>query len=309
MSEGEMLIIKVPGSSANLGPGFDSIGLALNVYLTLEIERAEGWQINPLSDNLLIFPTDETNYILQIAMETAKKYGQQLPGCKIRVKSDIPLARGLGSSAAAIVAGIELADSLCNLYLSKQEKLELASRIEGHPDNAGASLLGGLVVGCQMEDDVSAEVFHQLAVDVIAVIPKQELLTKESRSVLPDSLSFSEAVQAGAVGNLLIAALLSKNYALAGKMMKADLYHHPYRKKLVPQMAIIEENAISLGAFGVALSGAGPTVLCLAEEGKGSDVADGLVNLLPGMDCRCLKIDQAGSRVYFETRNGIGTYA
>ncbi|MEH7392744.1 homoserine kinase [Bacillus sp. JJ1503] len=305
MSEGEMLIIKVPGSSANLGPGFDSIGLALNVYLTLEVEGADHWGIVPISEHLNVFPKDETNYIIQIAMKTAEKYNQKLPGCKISVKSDIPLARGLGSSAAAIVAGIELADTLCKLHLSDQEKLELASRIEGHPDNVGASLLGGLVVGCQRGEEVSAEVFSHLALDVIAVVPKEELLTKESRGVLPSSLSYSEAVQAGAIGNVLIAALFSSNFELAGKMMKADLYHHPYRKELVPHMAIIEEKAIDLGAFGVALSGAGPTVLCLAEEGEGKAVAEGLSKLFPEMDCRSLKIDQVGSQVYTESRNSL----
>ncbi|MBY0124261.1 homoserine kinase [Bacillus sp. S/N-304-OC-R1] len=305
MSEGEMLIIKVPGSSANLGPGFDSIGLALNVYLTLEVEKSDSWEIIPLSDHLSIFPKDETNYIYQIAMKTAEEYNQSLPGCKIHVKSDIPLARGLGSSAAAIVAGIELADSLCCLGLSKQEKLEIASKIEGHPDNVGASLLGGLVVGCQQNDEVSAEVFNHLSLDVIAVVPKEELLTKESRGVLPSTLSYSEAVQAGAVGNVLIAALLSNNFELAGKMMKSDLYHHPYRKGLVPHMAVIEDSAKSIGAFGVALSGAGPTVLCLAEEGKGAAVAEGLSQLLPQMDCRCLKIDQIGSQVICNSRNGL----
>lgn len=305
MSEGEMLIIKVPGSSANLGPGFDSIGLALNVYLTLEVEKSDSWEIYPLSEHLSIFPKDETNYIFQVAIKTAEKYNLTLPGCKIHVKSDIPLARGLGSSAAAIVAGIELADSLCQLGLSKQEKLELASRIEGHPDNVGASLLGGLVIGCQQQDEVSAEVFNHLSLDVIAVVPKEELLTKESRGVLPDSLTYSEAVQAGAVGNVLIAALLSNNLKLAGKMMKSDLFHHPYRKKLVPHMEIIEREAKNLGAFGVALSGAGPTVLCLAEEGKGAAVAEGLSKLLPQMECRSLKIDQIGSQVVMNSRNGL----
>ncbi|MBU8880770.1 homoserine kinase [Bacillus sp. FJAT-29790] len=305
MSEGEMLIIKVPGSSANLGPGFDSIGLALNVYLTLEVVRAENWEIVPLSKHLAIYPKDETNFIFQIAIKTAKKYNQKLPGCRIQVTSDIPLARGLGSSAAAIVAGIELADALCGLELTKQEKLELASRIEGHPDNVGASLLGGLVIGCQSETEVSAEAFHHLAMDVVAVVPKEELLTKESRGVLPDNFSYKEAVQAGAVANVLIASLLNSNFTLAGKMMKADLYHHPYRKKMVPHLAVIEEKAPNLGAFGVALSGAGPTVLCLAEAGKAPGIAAGLRNILPEMEYLCLEIDQIGSRVYSSQTNGM----
>ncbi|MDM5228628.1 homoserine kinase [Cytobacillus sp. NJ13] len=297
MSEGEMVVIKVPGSTANLGPGFDSIGLALNLYLTLEAERADTFEMVPLSEPLSIYPSDETNFIFQVAMDTAKKYGRELPGCKARISSDIPLTRGLGSSAAAIVAGIELADALCDLRLSQYEKLELSSRMEGHPDNAGASLLGGLVIGCMSEEEVSVQSIKNIKFDVIAVVPKEELLTKESRGVLPEEWSFKEAVQAGAVGNVMVAALLSGNYSLAGKMMSEDLFHHPYRKKMVPHLEVIEKAAPGLGVFGVALSGAGPAVLCLAEPECAPAVAEGLQRVLPEMEILCLKIDQEGSTV------------
>ncbi|MFE8696686.1 homoserine kinase [Cytobacillus sp. FJAT-53684] len=297
MSEEEMLIIKVPGSTANLGPGFDSVGLALAIYLTLEVEKGDRYEVIPLSENLNAFPKDETNFVFQIALDTAAKYNKKLPTCRVRMNSDIPLARGLGSSAAAIVAGIELADSLCGLHLTKQEKLERASMIEGHPDNVGASLFGGLVVGCQLEE-VSVVTFHQLELDIVAVVPKEELLTKESRGLLPKTLLYQEAVQAGAIGNVLIAAILKQNFKLAGKMMKADRYHHPYRKEIVPHLAQIEEMAPDLGAFGVALSGAGPTVLCLVEKGKGTFLAEELSKALPEMKYLRLKIDQTGSKVY-----------
>ncbi|MBP2240448.1 homoserine kinase [Cytobacillus eiseniae] len=305
MNDGEMLIIKVPGSSANLGPGFDSIGLAVNLYLTVEAEKAEKWEVVPLSSELEMFPKDERNFLIQIALHTARNYQRELPPCRIRVKTDIPLARGLGSSAAAIIAGIELADSFCQLHLTREEKLELATKFEGHPDNVGASLFGGLVIGCQLDGEVRMEAFHDLTFDLVAVVPNEELLTKDSRGVLPDSLVYSEAVQAGAVGNVLIAALLKGNYELAGKMMKADRYHHPYRKAMVPHLTDIEELAPKLGAFGVALSGAGPTVLCLAEKGMGRMVAEGLARQLPNMACKCLTIDQNGSVVYSVSESGI----
>ncbi|GLB59692.1 homoserine kinase [Cytobacillus sp. NCCP-133] len=297
MIEGEMFVIKVPGSTANLGPGFDSIGLALNLYLTLEAEKADHFEMIPLSAPLNVYPADKSNFIFQVAMETAKKYGRELPGCKARISSDIPLTRGLGSSAAAIVAGIELADALCNLQLSQQDKLEISSRMEGHPDNAGASLLGGLVIGCQSEEEVNVQNIKKLDFDIVAVVPKEELLTKESRGVLPEEWSFKEAVQAGAVGNVMVAALLTGNFALAGKMMNADLYHHPYRKKMVPHLETVVKLGPSLGAFGVALSGAGPAVLCLAESGMGQPIAFRLQKALPDMDILCLQIDQEGSSV------------
>jgi homoserine kinase len=301
MSEGDMLIIKVPASTANLGPGFDSIGMALDLYLTLEVEKADNWKVIPLTKEMEIFPTDESNFIIQVAMKTAQKYNKPVHPAIVKVHSEIPLARGLGSSAAAIVAGIELADSLGDLNLSKQEKLEIASVMEGHPDNAGASLLGGLVIGCQTDESVDAVVFHEVDFDIVAVVPNEELLTKKSRGVLPTELSFKQAVTAGAVGNVLVASLLNGNYTLAGKMMKDDRYHQPYRRELVPHMAIIEEHAPEYGAFGVALSGAGPTILCLSEPGTANNVINGLQKHLPNMTYFSLKVDQTGSKVYSMT--------
>lgn len=298
-----MFIIEVPASSANLGPGFDSIGIALNLYLRLEVRPAEQWEVIPLSESLHGLPSNEDNFIVQIALQTAKKYGRELPACKISVSSDIPLARGLGSSASAIVAGIELADAVCRLNLSKWEKFELASREEGHPDNAGASVFGGLVIGAQTEDRISAAVFHDLKLDIVAAVPKNELLTKKSRSVLPEELLYKDAVQAGAVGNVLVAALLSGNFELAGEMMRADRFHHPYRKELVPELEILEREAPKHGAFGVALSGAGPTVLCFAKAGQAQEIIKHLKGKLSELDFHQLSIDQTGSSVYIKNVN------
>lgn len=297
MSGGDMLIIQVPGSTANLGPGFDSIGLALNLYLRLEVEKADRWEVIMGTKELDIFPKDATNYVVQIALQTAALLKKELPPCKVRMTSEIPLARGLGSSAAAIVAGIELANAMGELNLTDSEKFKIAADIEGHPDNVGASLYGGLVIGCQYDDEVEAIIYHDPHFELVAVVPKQELLTKESRHVLPAQLAFSEAVQAGAIANVMVAALLQEDYKLVGKMMKKDLYHQPYRRKLVPHMQVIEEAAEKNGAFGVALSGAGPTVICLCEEGKGSGVLDKLERDHPEMEYHHLQIDRHGSTV------------
>ena len=298
MSTGDMFTIKVPASTANLGPGFDSVGMALNLYLTLEVEKADQWEVIPLTEEMAVFPKDESNFIIKIAAKTAAKYQKNLPPAVVKVKSEIPLARGLGSSASAIVAGIELADSLCHLNLSRQEKFEIAASIEGHPDNAGASVFGGLLIACQTDESIDAIVEHDAKFEIVAVVPREELLTSTARGVLPKELPFGQAVTAGAVGNLLVASLLTGNYQLAGKMMKRDLYHQPYRRELVPHMAIIEEQAPLFGAFGVALSGAGPTILCLVEPGKTQDVIAGLQKSLPNMDYLSLKVDQSGSKVF-----------
>lgn len=294
MSDDMMFSIRVPASTANLGPGFDSIGLALSLYLTVHVYRSNEWIVEPLSKEMEAFPKDDTHYIIQIAKKVAAKYGQTLPTCRLGVHSEIPLARGLGSSASAIVAGIQLADTLCKLNLSADEKVHLASAEEGHPDNAGASVTGGLVVGEYSEECTHLLSFPLKDVEVVAVIPNYELLTSDSRSVLPSIFSYKESVQASAIANMFLAALLSKNYILAGKMMKQDHFHQPYRRKLVPLLDEVEEMAEAAGAFGVALSGAGPTVVCFAE---GKNV-DSLVKKLSArfVDCtiKALSIDGDG---------------
>jgi homoserine kinase len=296
VARGKVLTVKVPASSANLGPGFDSLGVALNLYMEVQAERSDKWKVTPLSDSLKGFPGDDKNFICQIAMKTAKMYKQEMPSLHISVKSEIPLARGLGSSAAAIVAGIELANEFCGLQMNRSEKLAVATRFEGHPDNAGASLFGGVVVGSQIGDEVDLTVLEQIQFDPVLVVPKQELLTETSRDVLPAVFDFQRSVQASAVANQLLAALMTNNWPLAGKMMKADLFHQPYRKTLVPFFENVEDMAIHSGAFGVALSGAGPSIMCLAEPGKGDAVAEKLRQQLEGWKIFNLQIDKKGCR-------------
>jgi homoserine kinase len=297
LNPNERFLIKVPASSANLGPGFDSVGIAVNLFLTLEIELNNKWLIRSLNEELSHFPTDENHFICKVAKKTAEKYQKTLPACKIIMESEIPLARGLGSSAAAIIAGIELADLVGELGLTKQQKLEHATEMEGHPDNVGASLFGGLVVGCYQSNQVDLISFSALSFEMVAMIPHETLLTKVSRQVLPDTFAYKEAVQASATSNLLIAALLNENWALAGKMMKLDLFHQPYRRSLIPFYQEIEEAAKSHGAFGAALSGAGPTVLCFTEKGNGENLARFLQKEFKEMTAKMVRIENNGSSV------------
>ncbi|MEH7492482.1 homoserine kinase [Neobacillus niacini] len=291
-------VIKVPASSANLGPGFDSIGVALTLYLTLEVEKSEKWECYSTSEELKDLPSDEQHFICQIALQTAAKYGKELHPCKIKLESDIPLARGLGSSASAIIAGIELADHIGELGLTKQDKLLLSTEIEGHPDNVGASLYGGLVIGSYQQGEVDIIPITAISFEMVAVIPKESLLTKDSRGVLPTEFSYSNAIQASSTSNVLVAALLSQNWELAGKMMENDLFHQPYRKPLIPFYGDVEKFAKSEGAFGVALSGAGPTVLCFCEKGKGRSLEQSIQSTFPEMAAKLLSIDYTGSSIF-----------
>lgn len=249
--------ITVPATSANLGPGFDSIGLAVTAYLTIDVlEESDQWFIEHDLDEV---PTDDSNLLLTTALSLAP----QLTPHRLKMVSDIPLARGLGSSSSVIVAGIELANQLAHLQLSDDEKLAIATKIEGHPDNVAPAIFGDLVVACYDNEDVDKVVLPFPDCALVAYVPSYELKTSDSREVLPDSLSFKEAVQASAVANMAVASLLTGDLAKAGRVMGKDHFHEPYRQQLVPECRPIREIGKACGAYTTYLSGAGPTVMTL----------------------------------------------
>lgn len=256
--------IKVPGSTANLGPGFDSIGLGLSLYLTIEATPQAEWEFIHQGEHVPAETTPDNHLIYQIARQVAQRYDVHLPGCRVVMTSELPLARGVGSSAAAIVAGIELANLLCDLNLSVQDKLNISSQIEGHPDNATASVLGGLTISSMSEDGIVDTIhMQQLQASFVLFIPNIELKTAEARGALPDQLERSYAVKASAKANMLAAALIAEDYKRIGSYMEEDLFHEPYRAHLIPRYADIRQAAKLAGAYGTALSGAGPTLISL----------------------------------------------
>lgn len=256
--------IKIPSSTSNLGAGFDSIGLALDLYLELAVSRSEEWRFIASSPNLQGVPEGKENLIYQIAEETAKKFGYyELPECVVEMKSNIPLARGLGSSATAVIAGIELADLLLELELTKERKVEIAAEIEGHPDNVAPSILGGCVVG-HYDGELD---WIQLPVDgvkFVAIIPQFELKTSEARGVLPKEFSYKRSVLASSTANVSVAAISQQNWKVLGKMMKKDLFHQPYRKLFVPHFEKLEKK-LADDVYGLFLSGAGPTLIAMVN--------------------------------------------
>ncbi|SDH62548.1 homoserine kinase [Alteribacillus persepolensis] len=279
--DGEKMIITVPASSANLGPGFDSIGLAVNRYLTLEVERAQEWRFYSDSDELLDIPEGKDNLVYQVAENLASSLGRELPACEVKMTSDIPLARGLGSSAAAIVAAIEMTDQLTSASMTKQEKMRFASLWEGHPDNVGPCLYGGLIVGSHSEAETNMVHCGVPDIDLVIAVPDTELMTKKARGILPDHLEYHKAIKGSSVSNVLVAAMLKEDWDVVGKMMVEDVFHHPYREKLVPGLSDIMSNIRDYGAYGAALSGAGPTVMCLVPAGTGEDVVEKLEEDFP----------------------------
>ena len=255
--------IIVPATSANVGPGFDSVGVAVTKYLEIQVcEEREEWMIEHQLGKWI--PRDERNLLLKIALQIAP----DLQPRRLKMVSDIPLARGLGSSSSVIVAGIELANQLGNLKLSKHEKLQLATKIEGHPDNVAPAIYGNLVIASSVEGQVSAVVAPFPECAFLAYIPNYELRTRDSRGVLPKKLSYKEAVAASSIANVAIAALLTGDMVKAGQAIESDLFHERYRQELVREFATIKKVAKRNGAYATYLSGAGPTVMVLSELDK-----------------------------------------
>ncbi|WP_017795542.1 homoserine kinase [Oceanobacillus kimchii] len=267
--------ISVPASSGNVGPGFDSTGLALGLYLHLNVLEANSLQFYSDGESI----STENHFIWNIAEHIAHKHGITLPACKVQEANDIPLARGLGSSASAIVAGIELANQLGNLHLTPEQKLQYGTEIEGHPDNVAPSIYGGLIISTVFEEKIEHIQLKDIDVDIVAYIPNVELKTSVSRNCLPDSYKRDYAAKASAISNLTIAALYSKDYKLAGKLMEEDLFHEPFRSELIPNFSYIREEAKKHGAFGTILSGAGPTMLSITSKGKGATLQRYMSNL------------------------------
>lgn len=254
--------ITVPATSANLGSGFDSMGLAVTAYLTVDVlEESDQWFIEHDLDGV---PHDDSNLLLTTALSLAP----QLRPHRLKMVSDIPLARGLGSSSSVIVAGIELANQLAQLQLSDDEKLAIATEIEGHPDNVAPAIFGDLVVASYDKEEVDTIVVPFPDCALVAYVPSYELKTSDSREVLPKSLSFKDAVQASAVANMTVASLLTGDLVKAGRAMGKDLFHEPYRQELVPECRAIRDIGKACGAYTTYLSGAGPTVMTLLPHSQ-----------------------------------------
>lgn len=283
--------ILVPATSANIGPGFDSVGVAVSKYLSVQVlEPSATWQID---HDLEYVPSDENNLLIK----TARRVKPDLQPHHLRMESDIPLARGLGSSSSVIVAGIELANQLGKLHLTQEEKLQIATEIEGHPDNVAPAIYGNLVIASYQQKKVSAVTAAFPPASFIAFIPNYPLRTSESRGVLPTQMSYKKAVAASSVANLAIASLLTGDLVKAGQAIQADCFHEPFRQKLVQEFYPIKELGKELGAYATYLSGAGPTIMVLAPKEKESSLVAAIENLNLDGSVHCLEVDTVGIQV------------
>ncbi|MGI8825622.1 MAG: homoserine kinase [Chloroflexota bacterium] len=262
--------IQVPATSANLGPGFDCLGLALNLTDTIRVELdADNDEVSLTGVEGTSEELDREESLLCRAYRAwADDTGATLPGARFALESRIPIGRGLGSSAAAIVGGLAAAAFAAEDKEPRQRILRLGTRLEGHPDNVAAATMGGLTVAFCHSDDVRAmHVANHLALGVALYIPDERLGTTQARAALPDHLPVADAVFD--LGRLayLVTALQWGRWSEIGPAMQ-DRLHQPYRARLLPALDVVMAAAIEAGAYGAALSGAGPTVIALGPTDR-----------------------------------------
>ncbi|HID11897.1 MAG TPA: homoserine kinase [Candidatus Latescibacteria bacterium] len=248
-----MLKVRVPASTSNLGPGLDCLGLALKLYRTFEVSPG-----GP--------PAPEGDLVVQGLCEAFRRAGRKAPEVSVRWEGEVPVARGLGSSAAARVAGLMAGNGLLGEPFSKEELLDMAAELEGHPDNAAPALLGGLVVAVRTEGGVVwVRMDPPDGLFVALAVPEFSLDTERARKLLPGLVALKDAVYNISRAALLVAALAEGRCELLREATK-DRLHQPYREPLVPGFGEVCRAALDAGACGVALSGAGPSVVALCFD-------------------------------------------
>ncbi|MBC7261410.1 MAG: homoserine kinase [Chloroflexi bacterium] len=276
---GVKVIVRVPATTANLGPGFDCLGMALELHNVITVWTTKGGlDVRIEGQGATDLRWGEENRVLRAMRAAFEEAGKRLPGLLLELQNLIPLGRGLGSSAAATVGGLIAANALCNNALSMQQLLRLATKLEGHPDNVAPALLGGLVIVVQDEGHL---IYDKIPVpaDLHAAlfVPQFPMPTAEARKVLPQQISRSDAVYNLGRVALLVAAFAKRHYDLLD-IATRDRLHQPYRETLFPAMPALFAAAREAGALGVFLSGAGSTILALCR-GNAPTVAQAMAEM------------------------------
>ncbi|HEX5930093.1 MAG TPA: homoserine kinase [Solirubrobacterales bacterium] len=262
-------LVRVPASSANLGPGYDAMAAAVSLHLELEVEETGEFSFDPGG---LDVATDRGNLVVR-AFESL----HSADGIAFRLNSEVPLARGLGSSAAAIVAGLYAADHLFELALTKEEMLARATELEGHPDNVAAAIYGGFVVCGTGEGGApfAARFDPPEGLEGIVVVPPDEVSTARAREAIPAELPLADAVANVSSAALLVLGLRSADLDLVSRGLR-DSIHQERRRRLYPRSMEIVDAAAEMGALGATISGAGPTVLVWTTWQDAGNVAAAL---------------------------------
>lgn len=294
-----MIRVKIPATSANLGAGFDCLGLAVNLYNYVDMEISDRIDISS-ADNTSI-PTNKHNLVYSSAEHLFHLCGKKLDGLKIVQQNNIPMTRGLGSSSACIIGGLVGANQLLGNQFTKDELVNIASEIEGHPDNTTPALLGGIVTAVLDHGKVfwvKQEVHNKLK--LIAIIPDFHLSTTQARKVLPHQVSHMDARFNLSRAALFSASLLQGKFENI-KVAVNDKLHQPYRMGLIRHSHEVFEKAYDLQAYGVYISGAGPTIMAIVDDANAVFVERMRAFLddlgLTGWDMKELAIDNIGTTV------------
>ncbi len=298
------IIVVTPATTANIGPGFDCIGAALSMYNQFRfsvVESLEEVRIMVVGKEAKLVSTDKSNLLHQCFEKFYEYIGETPPLVEIEITLGVPLARGLGSSATAIVGGLVAANELAGKPLELSEVMKLAIAIEGHPDNVVPALLGNCQLSVSGGDDwlVCEIPWHREVVPVVA-IPNFELSTEEARKVLPLEVNRSEAIFNISHMGLLVRGLESNRGDWLAVAME-DRLHQPYRQSLITGYEVVKEAAMAAGAYNMVISGAGPTLLALTNREKSSGVVvamrEAWERLGIGVEVSALSIDTEGTRV------------
>ncbi|KPU45954.1 homoserine kinase [Oxobacter pfennigii] len=292
-----MVTVRIPATSANLGPGFDCLGMALSIYNTISVELSDKLVIETIQSGTGV-EENADNLIFQSFKKLYDSLGKPVPNVKIIQDVNIPISRGLGSSAACIVGGLFAANEMLGKPYSKSKLLELATEIEGHPDNVAPALLGGFVVSVRTDDGIR---FLQNNISknitLMAIIPDFRLSTKKSRGILPTSLDYKDAVHNVSRASLLTASLITGDltnikYAVEDKM------HQPYRLDLINDGKKVFASAYENGASAVFLSGSGPTLMTIICDISTIDkVKNCCSKLSTNWDIKLLEADNTGAMI------------
>lgn len=267
MAKLNSVCVRVPATTANLGPGFDCLGLALDIWNEVQFTPGtQGYSVVIDGEGVGQLALDRSNLIFQAAEKLFKLEGVAFPqGLSVHSKNAIPISSGLGSSASAIIAGLLGAKRMLNSSISNTDLLALAADFEGHADNVAACLLGGLVAALRTEDGWLAEKIPVQPLHAVIVLPEIQLSTQQARAVLPQTVSRVDAI--GNIGRavLLVNALRDGRRDLFRTAMQ-DCLHQPFRLALMPGAADALQAAYDAGAYGAAISGAGPSLIAFVDD-------------------------------------------
>ncbi len=300
-----MIHIRIPATSANMGPGFDSIGVALELYNHLWVEKIpEGLKIEVKRKQEIEIPVDESNLIYQTMKYFYDQKGLAMPGVHLIQEDYIPMVRGLGSSAACIVGGLIAANELAGRPCDKEELAQMAAKLEGHPDNSNPAIFGSMVVGA-LDEEKMMHVRLELPEDLVfaTMVPSFPVSTAKARGVLPDGYSRGEVVFNVSRGALLVASIMSGKLENLSMAME-DKIHQPYRSQLIPNMEEIFVKAKEYGALASYLSGAGSTLMAMVKREQSEqfqkEMSAYLQTLPDHWQLMLLKADLEGAKVETE---------